>query len=575
MEYKDLIDEVFIAPVRSATIIDDGYPTIDNLVTGAVLRDPSSDRFTGEGTDEFENPTEVARRLKELRGKALVVDVRNDVSDPDNGAGYHHSDLVVLDYQLDGSLGDGSKSKAIARQLLAKNDHFNLVILHTQAVIERVFQDVLLSLLSRVENRHQSLVEAGEDLAAEKGVEVEEIFGVEQYLLLRSLGLDEFRRVLRDEEIRKGTDALIGFHEVIENKNLNPTHIIQLLAACVDDFERKQNISNEAIVGLSWSKDSVLWIKSDRGFIAFSSKANDPSLWEVLKRALDDWSPSPSRLISGKIRNILHQQGSQIEGLLLEDSHVGALFYKRFIEESDDDARSSLISSEVGRQIEFYRGNCEGEIIDFSGKLVESEKGGIRHSAKYAVDLSDGDELMSAHDKLNAHVSCKIANGTHLTTGHILTANNEVWVVVSPSCDLVPGQKVSKAKGYLQFAAAKLEPLSDISECRAESHTGNFLFLPDNGKIKAYGIYPSAGRGGAGDRHLVYSYWLASNSGCYSSESTIKAYRESIVGDNQLGFQEFTFTRHAVQLRYEYALNLLSKVGTHASRVGLDFLSPK
>lgn len=575
MQYKDLVNEVFVTPVRSATIIDDEYPNLDDLISGKVTRNSVDDSFVGDAAITYERPNKVKKRIDELRSKALVVDVRNDVPDLGASVGYHHSDLVVLDYQLEGPQGDGSKSKKIARELLVNNDHFNLVILHTQARLEDAFSDIVLSLLVKPEGFQEALIERGEELLDEIGVAPLDVFGASQYLLFRRKGCAKFRRMIYNSTTRAEEDLLSDLDRTITFHSLEGRDIWALVVACISSFEKGRGFGEEKVAGLVWSTQEPFWIKSDRGFIAFTRKGTSDTLWETLLNALDDWGPTPSRLISGKIRNVLHRQGSQIEGQMLEDAHIGALSFRRYISESKEDVRSSLITSEIGRQFEFYRGSCEEPIIKFSEKLLTSESEERSGSSKYPVDLENDRELMKAHDKLNFHVSCKASSGTHLTTGHILTQGNDVWIVVSPACDLVPGQKNNRAKGFVQFAAAKMEKLNDIAKCREYSHTGNYLFIPVDGEVKAFSVYPSSGEGGAADRHLLYSYFFAAQDGQYNANNSITVYRENCADDGQLVFEEQTFSRHEMQLRYEYALNLLSKVGVHASRVGLDFVSPK
>lgn len=79
-------------------------------------------------------------------GKKVAVD--QDVSI----APYlHHSDLVILDYHLDGDEGSGEKAINILRKL-AENDHFNMVVVYTKGYrepggdVDRVVLEIALGL---------------------------------------------------------------------------------------------------------------------------------------------------------------------------------------------------------------------------------------------------------------------------------------------------------------------------------------------------------------------------------------------------------------------------------------------
>ncbi|WP_205930622.1 hypothetical protein, partial [Pseudomonas viridiflava] len=61
--------------------------------------------------------------------------------------------------------------------------------------------------------------------------------------------------------------------------------------------------------------------------------------------------------------------------------------------------------------------------------------------------------------------------------------------------------------------------------------------------------------------------------GVFSRKGAEDVVARSIVGDTGLTFNEQK-CEVVAQLRYEYALNLLQKLGGHLSRVGLDFVNP-
>ena len=102
---------------------------------------------------------ENVQRVRELLGFARskvrpwLVDVHDGkkvTSKSEQGIAPHldHSDLLVLDYHLDGIEGKGDAAIDILRKL-AQNDHFNLVIVHTKGYegdLDQVVREIALGL---------------------------------------------------------------------------------------------------------------------------------------------------------------------------------------------------------------------------------------------------------------------------------------------------------------------------------------------------------------------------------------------------------------------------------------------
>ena len=64
---------------------------------------------------------------------------------------------------------------------------------------------------------------------------------------------------------------------------------------------------------------------------------------------------------------------------------------------------------------------------------------------------------------------------------------------------------------------------------------------------------------------------FAANQGCFSTEGTWELTLARIRGNGDGIRSESTTGVVVGQVRYEYALNLLHRLGYHLSRVGLDF----
>lgn len=586
INYIDLIHEAFVAPLRSATIIDDEYPTWDHWLSGEAVRQEDGKIVNPKGAKRWEEAEKIIGRIHELRGHKLIVDVHDGNSEADQIQNYHHSDLVVLDYQLDGKDGDGSKSMQIAHQLLTQNDHFNLIVLHTQQDDDQLitpFVDLLTRLMKTPDDINQKLIDAGDDLIEELDQEerINGAFGPQHYATVSAFGWGKFRAGLGDGSLANTFPIFSELNDIVTENGMKPQQVAQFTASLCDKLRRRYagHFAEETAPGLAWTKGEKLWIKTNRGFIAFASKKSETNLIEILLEALSDWEPTPSRLISGKIRNLLHEQGSQLEDHFLQRDHVGWLFYRSLIEEGGG-TQSPAIASELSRQMERYADLIREGITDFGGRILESdvEIGGDGETRNGGMYCFDSAEENVAHDQFNFFVSCKPQTGMHLAPGQILVERDNYWVVVSPSCDVVPGQKNLKTNtpGYMKFSAARLHP-RDINDGRSGANTGTYVFLKrSDEKVKAFSIYGDA-TGGAGERYLSQRTWLADNEGRFENRGgkvflVARGERQHPISQI-LSFERLEFEVLDYQLRYEYALNLLAKAGSHASRVGLDFRS--
>ena len=122
--YDDFINEAFIKPIRSVLIVDDEYPTIENVLSVQIER---------QKPIVWNNAQRILNVIQNFRERdpALIVDVHNGEykagSTADLANHLHQSDLLILDYELQDS---GEKAVEIVNKVLS-NNHFNLIVLHT------------------------------------------------------------------------------------------------------------------------------------------------------------------------------------------------------------------------------------------------------------------------------------------------------------------------------------------------------------------------------------------------------------------------------------------------------------
>jgi hypothetical protein len=151
--YSAFVEEAFIKPIRSVLIVDDDYPTFDEMLETQIERDKGTE--PPRRKEWYNDPARIKRVIGSFRTpqRPLLVDVHDGTNVSAEGevriaSHLHQSDLLVLDYQLDRTRpGDGSTAISIVRGLM-RNDHFNLVVIHTSEDLEGVFRETLLSLMS-------------------------------------------------------------------------------------------------------------------------------------------------------------------------------------------------------------------------------------------------------------------------------------------------------------------------------------------------------------------------------------------------------------------------------------------
>lgn len=199
--YKAFIEEAFIKPIRSVLIIDDDYPTFDEILSRqkSLLEGKDLDSLPAEKA-WYKHPDSIKDVIDHFRAadRSLLVDIHDgsNVDMKEEAEAARHllqSDLLVLDYQLDRSRpGDGSKAIKIARSVM-KNEHFNLVVVHTSENLENVYREMLLGLmrpaaqfLSPAEKASvDALIDEAEDDVGDLTERVKASISTEHYLHFR------------------------------------------------------------------------------------------------------------------------------------------------------------------------------------------------------------------------------------------------------------------------------------------------------------------------------------------------------------------------------------------------------
>lgn len=580
--YRDLIKEVYIDPIRTVVVIDDEFPSLDGLI---------AEKWYGEkgrgGTED--NAEKVRNILAACRheDRRWLVDVHDGktISTNDDqciASHLHQSDLMILDYHLNGNDGNGDKAIAILRELAA-NDHFNMVIVYTKGYendagdIDRVIREIALGLTSSNSDlvlNHQSLNKVTEYLEEwedeEEGItdKLKATIGENAYLAVNHQLKIDWKKNKKTPEFQEAVS-------LFENNTNKPSKLKDslflrwLVHEQQKKLESKLSSNNLGRVSFRYSENGINWIRTSRLFITVIHKEqnNPDSLPDKLVEALNHWRPEPHRLLMAKMRAALDTRGALAEEEVLDNPCLQAAWFEELLIE-DASQRKLNVNKTIERHWEGLGDSVQAEVACFASKLTD-----------YLCDLdpveaykihcpegsnSDRTEILAS---ANCYHCTKAIEGNHLTTGHILKIGPEFWLCLSPACDLEPGQEkgwLKNLKPNMPFKAVQLHN-ADIENALKNVNYGNHLFLKIDSKIKALSFLP-------GNSEFSYPRWeqmFATRQGLFDDDKNISL-RRVVSDQEQLVVLEIS-AQVVAHLRYEYALNLLQRLGISLSRVGLDF----
>lgn len=196
----------------------------------------------------------------------------------------------------------------------------------------------------------------------------------------------------------------------------------------------------------------------------------------------------------------------------------------------------------------------------------------------FKVNLGDPATNELASTEHNVFVCSKPYEGYHLATGHIFRADGHYWVCLTPMCDLVPGRgKYSIVGDAMPFIAVRLKS-DDADKPSKQILSGRVAMIKDGTKIKSLMM----GHESESSNPEWFTLYAA-NQGRFS-DGKFQMYRlaadptQAVAEDGaspKAGALkvEVVEAELVTQLRYEYALSMMHKLGGSLTRVGLDFLA--
>jgi len=343
------------------------------------------------------------------------------------------------------------------------------------------------------------------------------------------------------------------------------------------------------------SRSDAWWLRSGAAFVALKAKTSDDDLLRSLLEALIDWRPLPSRLFLTKLRAMIDEYGIAAQGRVVEDNYAHAYWYHRLLESVDPDDRSWLVAESVSRHSnqlmqwilphveQFAKCLIEAELEAFSKEKLDlsaSECAKLICGERFDIDLGKDEHWKMAISEHNALVCGTERTGSHLSTGHVFSMADGYWLCLSPACDMVPSQirpwRIAEFGERLPFIGVKLHEMQSPREqnsALANAQSNRFLFLNVGERVRTYCFNDPSDAESNPRWYLLF----AENRGRFNTNSDqpfqFSVSRERQGAEKDGGRLEPTSEKAVVvgQLRYEYALNFVQKLGASLTRVGLDF----
>lgn len=590
-EYSDIIASTYINPIRTVVALDDEFPTLDQVIGKNISR-------RAKAALQNEKALEL---LKYCRGRHWLVDFHNGLGGFAKRGGaqivkkLHQTDLLVLDYKLEGENGGGGRAIEVIKEL-ASNKHFNIVVVYTKDEVSKVFHEIALGLWQRApfsempEEAIEAFFEAWRDEDAAAVRTLRDFIDIGAYR--------QFRNVAPVEKIDQLTDhpGLAQARTIVEQriaaKRPEGVRLFDCLRWLIKNFEAAEIVPKLSDTGIEKVITSIPsdpnWIRGDTIFVTVVSKDLEGSkIIDRLSEALVSWRPTAQRIVISRLRAELEAKGSAVEERALKDSVLQAGMLRN-LANADTDMRRSELSGLMERHWSEIFGEINVPALEDAQRMLELEMKEAKNDVKKLLTSHFRYSWYSPTDQkvqtkinlaLNEYYSTKRVDGWHLSTGHIFRYEGDLWVCLSPLCDLVPGQAgsrwIGKLGDYRAFTAVRLQK-ADETEALNGANSNVFLFLKLDGKVECLKFAPKASDG---ESNPDWATFFAGKQGRFAKGSfmlPVRGILASKISDDPEKWGPLKLTSAqtveiVAQLRYEYALNLLQRLGANLSRVGLDF----
>ena len=534
----ELIQEVYIDPIKSVLFIDDKFPTYAETIQGPrpeqVLLDGDSLKLKDDA--QYQNPFESEPKAKDAGAAAesltpdvarvlqltqscrrcgYIFDVENSAEaalEPENEESFiNKADFVVLDFILNDKADSGKDALNVINHLNSTK-RFNMVVVYTNNDPSDVAQEIAYFL--RGKNETATLSNGARrrlgNIPAERFAE----FFI-PYLSGGSAPLETWYAGLGLAGNPKEPDIANAFEEYARGR-----------------FPDTPAQDADSLRDCGTTSEGIPWICGKGVFISVVHKEKATrtieSLLEILKRCLTAYVPSPISMLIHKSINTLKEGGPEILEKAFGDKETrAALLYRALTAEcqaSDLERVDELRFGDLMRKaLSMLSFEVQKRTIAFGRRLLshcaESCSGGDHFHTSTALEKCNLESPRQLFLNLNAFLCCQPLETAHMTTGMIFRQKNkpsDIWICASPACDLVPGRTKSN-KGYRgllspanYFEALKVQP-NKLDDALSKATQANHLFINICGKIQAFQILQENNR-------QPQSYIFYTQNGGYLSE---------------------------------------------------------
>lgn len=618
LSYEEKVVKTFRkTALRTVLMIDDQFPTFSDLAQVQTACNVD-DKVCGlANLDKRFTERQRARRLYEMfRKHDMPCDIENTIDDIETKSGVERirkSDLVVLDYNLDGSIDDNRKSIGLILRL-AETSHFNTVVLYTgDPKLEQVWFDVAIFLKGGWKD--------SEDLLEGNALELWEKFSDEETLLpeisnelvkrylvagVRALGPERDPVVAELKALGVDKESADAFIEALIHRAVRE----RLADRASTTSENSRPIAGRCEEG------HPLWLQAGNCFIAIMGKnavgadgvqIENDDIIGYLDAALKDWRPNLLQLVISEIQNMLELESLATDEMHLLNPEIQAGLFYYLLQRigglpiaADGAPFTPGIEAIIDRLVDSIRRKISANELVASGAAcllaseltakgwppaVGNDRAVFDFAAKIA-GLETPPDVEETIFKLNSFLNTEEFKRGHITTGSIIRVAGEGpesdhWICLSPACDMEdrepsPGTVQRWVKDIFPvraFVIVRLDPKVNHMKAMKTATEGYTIFVENADGKHAFsvlaGVQPS------------YEFLFPAEAGRVSFDAELpypqfKAFRlrrpPNAESFRQEALAEVMF-EVVGQVREQYASRFLQVVGQHLSRIGVDYIN--
>jgi hypothetical protein len=555
--YEALKRSAFLDPIRNVVLVDDQFPSYENHASGSLPKNAD----TSKALKIFKHYADFNKICAVKSAQSLLSESQK--------RNLSNLDLLILDYNL---IPDDDSDSSLARKIissLADSPAFNIIIVYTQdrqisgnRCLEKVTLEIAASLKNKIES---STLEENPNLLFDDDSEHPDFAEELEQQMTNAIKAD----YLSDRK----TDLISDLYKTV-SKRL-PCHLRRYTREYSEwliqnELENVGQYQIDTTLSISLETHPIIWGQNFL-LVAINKETEPDQFSTILENSIDKISLNPVQLALQGMLNIANANAPTHIANVVQNKSLMAGLMLELVSDSDATKLASRTLQELSAQIVTDWASKQGD--DFMSELLVSPRDFLLEHASMDVD-NLGTKLSVIHE-LNRHL-CTFSStvAVHLTTGIILHDKNEnnYWVVLNCSCDLVPDQQPthwkSKASGFQPFTALKLTtracietPLKNATDCL-------YVFIKDNEEMKALSYPPPP-------QKPYYETFYAENNGEFESG---KVQVRHFVNNFTCIPEELPTLKHAefrvvAQMRYEYATRFLNMLSAHKSRVGVDYVN--